>query len=127
MSNYEQDYFIYVNRYLLFQVGLFFIGILFMLLYYRFFHVRRVLSLEKPANSILSGPHPPGVFNCRFATGNPSAAAAFYRKKKKPTTFVPPPAAGNFQLSVLFSYNSIKLILMKLIIVIRTNNIEVAT
>lgn len=67
-------------------VGLFIIGILFMLLYYKYFHVRRLLLLEKPSNV------PPGVFNCRFSS--PSAAAsALYRKKKKPTSFVPPPPA----------------------------------
>ncbi|XP_044263518.1 XK-related protein 7-like [Tribolium madens] len=60
-------------------IVLFVIGILFMLLYYKFFHVRRLL--EKPAA-------PPGVFNCRFSS---PSAAALYRKKKKPTSFVPPP------------------------------------
>lgn len=58
---------------------LFAMGILFMLLYYKYFHVRRLL--EKPAA-------PPGVFNCRFSS---ASAAALYRKKKKPTSFVPPP------------------------------------
>ncbi|XP_022913839.1 XK-related protein 7-like [Onthophagus taurus] len=58
---------------------LFMVGIFFMLIYYRFFHVRRLM--DKPST-------PPGVFNCRFA--NPTAAA-LYRKKKKPTSFVPPP------------------------------------
>ncbi|KAL3287792.1 hypothetical protein HHI36_002255 [Cryptolaemus montrouzieri] len=60
-------------------VVLFIIGIIFMLMYYKFFHVKRLL--EKPTA-------PPGVFNCRFSS---PAAAALYRKKKKPTTFVPPP------------------------------------
>lgn len=60
-------------------VGLFAVGIFFMLLYYRYFHIHRLL--EKP-------PAPPGVFNCRFT--NPSNAD-LYRKKKKPTSFVPPP------------------------------------
>lgn len=71
-------------------VSLFFLGIGFMLLYYRFFHVRRLV--EKPAATYTT---PGGVFNCRFGgcTG-PTAAAALYRKKKKPTTFVPPPSNG---------------------------------
>ncbi|KAF2892493.1 hypothetical protein ILUMI_13712 [Ignelater luminosus] len=64
-------------------VGLFGIGIAFMLLYYRYFHIHRLL--EKPAA-------PPGVFNCRFS--NP-ATADLYRKKKKPTSFVPPPGLGS--------------------------------
>lgn len=65
-------------------ISLFLTGILFMLLYYRYFHIRRLLS--KPAQ-------PSGVFNCRFS--NPSVAAAnLYRKKKKPTSFVPPPGLG---------------------------------
>lgn len=63
-------------------VTLFGAGIIFMLLYYKFFHVRRLL--EKPAA-------PPGVFNCRFSS---PSAAALYRKKKKPTSFVPPPGLG---------------------------------
>lgn len=63
-------------------VGLFVAGIIFMLLYYHYFHVRRLL--DKPNV-------PPGVFNCRFAS---PSAAALYRKKKKPTSFVPPPGLG---------------------------------
>ncbi|XP_018561757.1 XK-related protein 7-like [Anoplophora glabripennis] len=63
-------------------VTLFSAGIIFMLLYYKFFHVKRLL--KKPAA-------PPGVFNCRFST---PSAAALYRKKKKPTSFVPPPGLG---------------------------------
>lgn len=55
------------------------VGILFMLIYYKYFHVQRLL--DKP-------PAPPGVFNCRFTTPN---NAALNRKKKKPTSFVPPP------------------------------------
>ena len=62
-------------------IVLFAAGILFMLLYYKFFHVKRLL--EKPAA-------PPGVFNCRFS----SPSTALYRKKKKPTSFVPPPGLG---------------------------------
>ncbi|XP_018321506.1 XK-related protein 7 [Agrilus planipennis] len=69
-------------------VGLFGLGIFFMLIYYRFFHIKRLL--EKPSE-------PPGVFKCRFV--NPSAEA-LYRKKKKPTSFVPPP--GLNQVSVPF-------------------------
>ncbi|XP_030758544.1 XK-related protein 7-like [Sitophilus oryzae] len=72
-------------------VLLFFLGIGFMLLYYRFFHVRRLV--EKPA-AVSLGP-PGGVFNCKFGGYNgPAAASALYRKKKKPTTFVPPPSNG---------------------------------
>ncbi|CAH2002861.1 unnamed protein product [Acanthoscelides obtectus] len=63
-------------------VGLFGVGIIFMLLYYKFFHVKRLM--EKPTQ-------PPGVFNCRFSS---PTASALYRKKKKPTTFVPPPGLG---------------------------------
>ncbi|KAG5877722.1 hypothetical protein JTB14_037172 [Gonioctena quinquepunctata] len=63
-------------------VGLFTAGIIFMLLYYKFFHVKRLM--EKPSQ-------PPGVFNCRFSS---PSASALYRKKKKPTTFVPPPGLG---------------------------------
>ncbi|XP_023017946.2 XK-related protein 7 [Leptinotarsa decemlineata] len=63
-------------------VGLFTVGIIFMLLYYKFFHVKRLM--EKPSQ-------PPGVFNCRFSS---PSASALYRKKKKPTTFVPPPGLG---------------------------------
>lgn len=73
-----------------------------MLLYYRFFHVKRLrytqsnqpISDRKTANGHLHRPAPPphcnglpvpgGVFNCRF---NP----AMKRKKKKPTSFVPMP------------------------------------
>ncbi|XP_076268495.1 XK-related protein 6-like isoform X2 [Rhynchophorus ferrugineus] len=72
-------------------VALFFLGIGFMLLYYRFFHVRRLV--EKPA--VTSAGPPGGVFNCRFgACTGPANASALYRKKKKPTTFVPPPSNG---------------------------------
>lgn len=63
-------------------VSLFLAGILFMLLYYRYFHVKRLL--DKP-------PAPSGVFNCRFTS---PSAAVLYRKKKKPTSFVPPPGLG---------------------------------
>ncbi|CAH1116637.1 unnamed protein product [Phaedon cochleariae] len=63
-------------------VGLFAAGIIFMLLYYKFFHVKRLM--EKPSQ-------PPGVFNCRFSS---PSASALYRKKKKPTSFVPPPGLG---------------------------------
>ncbi|VEN34203.1 unnamed protein product [Callosobruchus maculatus] len=64
------------------MVGLFGAGILFMLLYYKFFHVKRLMG--KPSQ-------PPGMFNCRFSS---PTASALYRKKKKPTTFVPPPGLG---------------------------------
>nr|CAI5838301.1 unnamed protein product [Callosobruchus analis] len=64
------------------MVGLFGAGIVFMLLYYKFFHVKRLMS--KPSQ-------PPGMFNCRFSS---PTASALYRKKKKPTTFVPPPGLG---------------------------------
>lgn len=70
-------------------VSLFFIGLAFMLLYYRYFHVRRLI--EKPAApSTTPGG---GVFNCRFGgCAAPNTNSALYRKKKKPTTFVPPPS-----------------------------------
>lgn len=61
------------------SISLFSLGIIFMLLYYRYFHVQRLI--DKPSA-------PPGVFNCRFT--NPTAGS-LYRKKKKPTSFVPPP------------------------------------
>lgn len=94
-------------------------GMFFMILYYRYFHVRR-LGYEsggrvpndcysqhcKCSRSIENGrcrgvsnhlncdetkyPHViPGVFNCRFT--NPVGNGATKRKKKKPTTFIPPP------------------------------------
>lgn len=65
-------------------VTLFFAGIIFMLLYYRYFHVQRLL--DKPRV-------PQGVFNCRF--GSP-ANGMLNRKKKKPTSFVPPPVSVPF-------------------------------
>ncbi|XP_050293633.1 XK-related protein 6-like [Anthonomus grandis grandis] len=69
------------------NLSLFFAGLFFMLLYYRYFHIRRLI--EKPAApSATSGG---GVFNCRFVGGPNSASSPLYRKKKKPTTFVPPP------------------------------------
>ncbi|XP_019767506.2 XK-related protein 6 [Dendroctonus ponderosae] len=71
-------------------VGLFFVGIGFMLLYYRYFHVRRLM--EKPTAKL--GPPGGGVFNCRFAGYAGSNGSAPNRKKKKPTTFVPPPSNG---------------------------------
>ncbi|CAG9859443.1 unnamed protein product [Phyllotreta striolata] len=64
------------------MITLFISGIVFMLVYYKFFHVKRLM--EKPSQ-------PPGVFNCRFSS---PSASALYRKKKKPTTFVPPPGLG---------------------------------
>ncbi|XP_066143618.1 XK-related protein 9-like isoform X2 [Euwallacea fornicatus] len=72
-------------------VSLFLLGLLFMLLYYRYFHVRRLI--EKPAApSATAG----GVFNCRFGGyGGPNCNSGLYRKKKKPTTFVPPPSNGS--------------------------------
>lgn len=83
-------------------VGLFLAGLFFMILYYRYFHVRRLLKPNNPEgisldNKQLSNPQSnnnhnqqtPGVFNCRFAA--PSGSSAAYRKKKKPTSFVPPP------------------------------------
>lgn len=90
-------------------LGTFVVGIFFMLLYYRFFHVRR-LNWESggryPSNEnelktnnnrksigkeVGSNGQPAiaGVFNCRFT--NPVGNAATKRKKKKPTTFIPPP------------------------------------
>ncbi|XP_065167272.1 XK-related protein 7-like [Atheta coriaria] len=62
------------------SVVLFMCGLFFMLVYYRFFHIKRIL--EKPTQ-------PQGVFNCRFV--GPTAALYNNRKKKKPTSFVPPP------------------------------------
>lgn len=61
------------------SLSLFAIGILFMLVYYKYFHVQRLI--DKPTA-------PPGVFNCRF--GSPTTGV-LNRKKKKPTSFVPPP------------------------------------
>ncbi|XP_013149312.1 PREDICTED: XK-related protein 6-like [Papilio polytes] len=84
-------------------------GLAFMLLYYRYFHVRRLgymlgenrqgtnsTNASNNKNGDTSTPTEnaaiPGVFNCRFS--NPvNNSAANGRKKKKPTTFVPPPAA----------------------------------
>ncbi|XP_052742048.1 uncharacterized protein LOC112056845 isoform X1 [Bicyclus anynana] len=84
-------------------------GLAFMLLYYRYFHVRRLGYMlgehQQGTNSTsASSQHKhgkasqgdnaaiPGVFNCRFS--NPvNNSAANGRKKKKPTSFVPPPAA----------------------------------
>ncbi|XP_055372293.1 uncharacterized protein LOC129606176 [Condylostylus longicornis] len=86
--------------------GSFVLGILFMVIYYRFFHVRRLnweaggrYSSENKNKSendlndkahlqIQNQPQIAGVFNCRFS--NPVGNAT-KRKKKKPTTFVPPP------------------------------------
>lgn len=92
----------------------FLIGVTFMLLYYRYFHVQR-LNWESggryPFNEneisskrqqkisklpeIRSGRQPPitGVFHCRFT--NPVGNAATKRKKKKPTTFIPPPTTSS--------------------------------
>ncbi|OWR44485.1 hypothetical protein KGM_204555 [Danaus plexippus plexippus] len=84
-------------------------GLACMLLYYRYFHVRRLGYMlgehqqgtnstnassqnknEKPNQN--DNATIPGVFNCRFS--NPvNNSAANGRKKKKPTSFVPPPAA----------------------------------
>ncbi|CAH0597008.1 unnamed protein product [Chrysodeixis includens] len=84
-------------------------GLAFMLLYYRYFHVRRLGYMlgehQQGTNSsntsqlkdgkqagATDNPTIPGVFNCRFS--NPvSNSAATARKKKKPTSFVPPPGA----------------------------------
>ncbi|XP_028162403.1 uncharacterized protein LOC114354300 [Ostrinia furnacalis] len=84
-------------------------GLAFMLLYYRYFHVRRLgymLGENKQGTNSTNASSQnkngkssqadnaaiPGVFNCRFS--NPvSNSAANGRKKKKPTSFVPPPAA----------------------------------
>ncbi|KAG6457823.1 hypothetical protein O3G_MSEX010513 [Manduca sexta] len=72
-------------------------GIGFMLLYYRYFHVRRLgymLGENQQGKQANQGDNAtiPGVFNCRFS--NPVCnSAANGRKKKKPTSFVPPPAA----------------------------------
>lgn len=83
-------------------------GLVFMLIYYRYFHVRRLgymlgehqqgtnstnnSSQNKDGKQSSPVDHAsiPGVFNCRFS--NPVVGAATGRKKKKPTTFVPPPA-----------------------------------
>ncbi|XP_060521546.1 uncharacterized protein LOC132699084 isoform X2 [Cylas formicarius] len=84
-------------------VALFAAGIGFMLLYYRYFHVRRLIEKPAPGRNGSCG-LPSGVFNCRFGgvTGiGPAAAAALYRKKKKPTTFIPPPTGtGGTQIQV---------------------------
>ncbi|CAG5055167.1 unnamed protein product [Parnassius apollo] len=78
-------------------------GLAFMLLYYRYFHVRRLGYMlgehQQGTNSTNASSQNkndnvaiPGVFNCRFS--NPvNNSAANGRKKKKPTSFVPPPAA----------------------------------
>ncbi|KAJ0171463.1 hypothetical protein K1T71_013013 [Dendrolimus kikuchii] len=85
-------------------------GIAFMLLYYRYFHVRRLGYMlgehrqgtnstnasSQNKNGKPSSPSDnatiPGVFNCRFS--NPvNNSTTNGRKKKKPTSFVPPPAA----------------------------------
>ncbi|XP_045513989.1 uncharacterized protein LOC123707730 isoform X1 [Pieris brassicae] len=79
-----------------------------MLLYYRYFHVRRLgymLGDQQGTNSTNASSNNkngkscqndhtviPGVFNCRF-TNPVNSSAANGRKKKKPTSFVPPPAA----------------------------------
>ncbi|CAD7088721.1 unnamed protein product [Hermetia illucens] len=87
------------------------LGMFFMVLYYRYFHVRRLgyenggryptCGIEVKDNSVgsksISNRHndqPPiaGVFNCRFS--NPVGSGATKRKKKKPTTFIPPPTLG---------------------------------
>ncbi|XP_061723978.1 uncharacterized protein LOC133530141 isoform X2 [Cydia pomonella] len=84
-------------------------GLACMLLYYRYFHVRRLgymlgenqqgtnstnaSSQNKNGKQANNADNPviPGVFNCRFT--NPVNSSAALRKKKKPTSFVPPPAA----------------------------------
>ncbi|XP_050356048.1 uncharacterized protein LOC126777158 [Nymphalis io] len=84
-------------------------GLAFMMLYYRYFHVRRLGYMlgehQQGTNSTNASSQNkngkpsqadnaaiPGVFNCRFS--NPvNNSAAGCRKKKKPTSFVPPPAA----------------------------------
>ncbi|CAK1543556.1 unnamed protein product [Leptosia nina] len=84
-------------------------GLACMLLYYRYFHVRRLGYMlgehQQGTNSTNASSQNkngksnqndntviPGVFNCRFS--NPvNSSAANGRKKKKPTSFVPPPAA----------------------------------
>lgn len=85
-------------------VGLFVAGLLFMVLYYRYFHVQRLLnpnnnnnspegiSLDSKQSANAQNQQTPGVFNCRFAA--PSGSSAAYRKKKKPTSFIPPPNLG---------------------------------
>lgn len=60
--------------------GGFFLGLGFMLLYYRCCHVRRLA----PAPRAPAPAAPAGVFNCRL---NP---VALKRKRKKPSSFVPP-------------------------------------
>ncbi|EEC16460.1 conserved hypothetical protein [Ixodes scapularis] len=60
--------------------GGFFLGLGFMLLYYRCCHVRRLAPVPRAAPPV----SPAGVFNCRL---NP---AALKRKRKKPSSFVPP-------------------------------------
>ncbi|XP_053617819.1 uncharacterized protein LOC128679542 [Plodia interpunctella] len=88
--------------------GAFAAGLACMLLYYRYFHVRRLgymLGEQQGTNSTNASSQNkngkpsqtdntaiPGVFNCRF-TNPVSNSAAAGRKKKKPTSFVPPPAA----------------------------------
>ncbi|KAG7300898.1 hypothetical protein JYU34_015240 [Plutella xylostella] len=91
---------------LVFILGATTAGLAFMMLYYRFFHVRRLGYMlrehQQGTNSTNASSQNkngkqmpsdaaaiPGVFNCRFS--NPVAANA--RKKKKPSSFVPPPAA----------------------------------
>ncbi|XP_041970885.1 uncharacterized protein LOC121727160 isoform X2 [Aricia agestis] len=82
-------------------------GLICMMLYYRYFHVRRLgymLGEQHGTNSTNASSDTkngkpkaadntaiPGVFNCRFS--NPVNSATNARKKKKPTSFVPPPAA----------------------------------
>ncbi|KAM3961352.1 uncharacterized protein ACR2FA_004469 [Aphomia sociella] len=87
----------------------FLLGLGFMLLYYRYFHVRRLGYMlgenQQATNSTNASSQNkngkqaqtdnmaiPGVFNCRF-TNPVSNSTANCRKKKKPTSFVPPPAA----------------------------------
>ncbi|XP_045455722.1 uncharacterized protein LOC123665465 [Melitaea cinxia] len=84
-------------------------GLACMLLYYRYFHVRRLGYMlgehQQGTNSTNASSQNkngkpsqtdnaaiPGVFNCRFSNPVNNSAAAC-RKKKKPTSFVPPPAA----------------------------------
>ncbi|XP_050673087.1 uncharacterized protein LOC126970973 isoform X2 [Leptidea sinapis] len=86
----------------------FFAGLFCCILYYRYFHVRRLGYMlgeqQHGTNSTDASHHKngkscqndntviPGVFNCRFS--NPvNNSTANGRKKKKPTSFVPPPAA----------------------------------
>lgn len=83
-------------------------GLAFMLIYYRYFHVRRLGYIlgenQQGTNSTNASsqnkcgkqagqsenPAIAGVFNCRFS--NPVGNGGG-RKKKKPTSFIPPPAA----------------------------------